>query len=167
MTLAATLNRIERTIIVAALVTGCAALCLAVLAGTWQVIARFILFRSAAWSEPFIQISLIWMTYLGLGAAIRSGSLIAVDLLIRLGTPTTRRFIRAVGALATFLLLAVLFWFGIELVSRVRFQTIAGLNISASWAYLALPVGASVSMIALLAHLMDPAGRPDPDVRTD
>lgn len=166
-TVAKILRRVERSIITAALVLACVALVAAVLAGTYQVLARFILFQSAAWSEPFIQIALIWMTYLGLVAAIRRGSLIAVDLLLRVGTPTTGRFLRGVGALATFMLLAVLCWFGLELVSKVRYQTIAGLNISASWAYLALPIGAGFSILALIAHLLDPKNGSNETVHTD
>ena len=166
MTAVSILRGAERGLIGAALLLSGVALSLAVLAGFWPVLARFVLFRSASWSEPFIQISLIWMTYFGLAAAIRSGSLIAVDLLVRIGTPTTRRLLRAVGAVATFALLAVLVWFGIELVMRTRFQTIAGLNIAASWAYLALPVGSAFSILALAAHLLDPPGA-DTAVLTD
>ncbi|WP_180899705.1 TRAP transporter small permease [Martelella soudanensis] len=153
------LLRIESAITKIALSLGCVALTLAFAAGAYQVLARFVLLRSAAWTEPFIQIALIWMTYLALAAAIRAGSLIAVDLALRLGTDVTRRFLRLVVAAAVFCLLGVLAWFGIELVTRVRFQTIAGLNISAAWAYLALPMGSAFSMLALLAHLIDPPPR--------
>ncbi|MBB4124670.1 MULTISPECIES: TRAP transporter small permease [Martelella] len=157
--LTSVLLRIESAITKIALALGCVALALAFAAGTYQVIARFILLRSAAWTEPFIQITLIWMTYLALAAAIRAGSLIAVDMAMRLGNDLTRKLLRVAGTTAVFCLLSVLVWFGIELVTRVRFQNIAGLNISASWAYLALPVGSAFSMLALFAHLADPPPR--------
>ncbi|HEX5933068.1 MAG TPA: TRAP transporter small permease subunit, partial [Pseudorhizobium sp.] len=64
-------------------------------------------------------------------------------------------------ALSTLALLIVLFWFGCMLVWRVRFQTIAGLGISASWAYAALPVGSILSALALVAHVLDPSEKGD------
>lgn len=147
---------IERRITRAALVLGCLALILAFLAGAWQVLARFVLFQPASWSEPFIQISLIWMTYFALAAAMRSGSLISVDLMMRMARGRAAVLLRLFGGLAVLALLLVLLWFGAVLVWRVRFQTIAGLNMSASWAYLSLPVGAFLAILGLLAHLLDP-----------
>jgi C4-dicarboxylate transporter, DctQ subunit len=41
------------------------------------------------------------------------------------------------------------------MVWRVRFQTLAGLEISIAWAYAALPSGALFSLIAVIAHALD------------
>ncbi len=151
---------VERQITLAAVVLGSVCLVFAALAGFYQVIARFILFTPASWSEPFIQAVLIWMTYLALAGAMRSGTLISVDLLLTLVGGRTKAVIRAFTTLAVMSLLLVIFWFGCILVWRVQYQTIAGLNISASWIYAALPVGAVISMLALVAYQIDP---PDDD----
>ena len=151
---------VERRITLAAVVLGSACLALAALAGFYQVIARFILFTPASWSEPFIQAVLIWMTYLALAGAMRTGTLISVDLLLTLVSGRTKAGIRAFTTLAVMSLLLVIFWFGSILVWRVQYQTIAGLNISASWVYAALPVGSVISMLALVAYQIDP---PDDD----
>ena len=151
---------VERRITLAAVVLGSVCLVFAALAGLYQVIARFILFTPASWSEPFIQAVLIWMTYLALAGAMRTGTLISVDLLLTLVGGRTKAGIRAFTTLAVMSLLLVIFWFGCILVWRVQFQTIAGLNISAPWIYAALPVGAVISMLALVAYQIDP---PDDD----
>ena len=52
--------------------------------------------------------------------------------------------------------LAVLVWFGIGLVTRVRFQTFASMELSMGWAYAALPVGAALAMLAVVAHHLAP-----------
>ena len=38
----------------------------------------------------------------------------------------------------------------------MRFQTLAGLEVPVSWAYAAIPVGAAISILAVLAHFFDP-----------
>ena len=54
------------------------------------------------------------------------------------------------------LFLGVLVWFGIDLAWRVRFQTFASMELSMAWAYAALPVGAALAIVAVLAHHLDP-----------
>jgi len=146
----------ERLVTATALAMGCVAMTVAACAGLFQVLTRFILQEPATWSEPLIRMMLIWMAYLGLAAAVRAGSLISVDLLYRLVRGRQRRALEAVIALATLALLGVLVWFGIDLTSRVRFQNLAGLEIPVSFAYAAIPTGALISMLAVVAHFFDP-----------
>jgi TRAP-type C4-dicarboxylate transport system permease small subunit len=146
----------ERLVTGAALTLGCIAMAVAACAGLFQVVTRFVLQEPATWSEPLIRMMLIWMAYLGLAAAVRAGSLVSVDLLYRLATGRRRRLLQAVIALTTLTLLGILFWFGIDLTQRVRFQNLAGLEIPVSFAYAAIPTGALVSMLAVLAHFFDP-----------
>ncbi|GGD34117.1 transporter [Aureimonas glaciei] len=158
---------VERRITQAAVFFGCLGLVLAALAGLYQVVARFILFQSASWSEPFVQLTLIWMTYLALAGAMRTGTLISVDLLRTLSHGRAKAVLDGFTTLAVFALLAVLLWFGSVLVWRVRFQSIAGLNISASWAYAAVPTGALLSIFALFAHALNPPAATDIDIASD
>jgi TRAP-type C4-dicarboxylate transport system permease small subunit len=146
----------ERLVTGAALTMGCVAMAVAACAGLFQVLTRFILQEPATWSEPLIRMMLIWMAYLGLAAAVRAGSLISVDLLYRLVRGRRRRVLEGVIALATLALLGILVWFGIDLTGRVRFQNLAGLEIPVSYAYAAIPAGALISMLAVVAHFFDP-----------
>jgi len=41
-------------------------------------------------------------------------------------------------------------------VTRVRFQTFASMELSMGWAYAALPVGAALAMLAVVANHIDP-----------
>ena len=52
--------------------------------------------------------------------------------------------------------LAVLVWYGVNLVSRIRFQTFASMELSMGYAYAALPVGAALAMLAVVANHIDP-----------
>ena len=146
----------ERVVTQTGLVLGCVALSLAACVGLFQVLTRFVFGEPASWSEPTIRVLLIWMAYLGLAAAARQGSLVSVDLLYRTLRGRHRRILEAMIAGATLVLLAVLAWYGIDLTYRVRFQNLAGLEIPISWAYAAVPTGAVVSMLAVVAHFLDP-----------
>ena len=155
---------IERAVTVTAVALGCFCLVAAVGVGFYQVLARFVLFVPASWSEPFIQSALIWMTYLALCGAMRTGTLISVDALKKATTGHARHVLRLAGAGAILILLWILLWQGISIVWRVRFQTIAGLGVPASYVYAALPAGAALSILALVAHVIDPpAEEPDAD----
>jgi TRAP-type C4-dicarboxylate transport system permease small subunit len=151
----------ERALTRIAVATGCVGLVVASLAGLYQVLARFVFHAPASWSEPLIQLVLIWMTYLALAGAMRTGTLISVDVLRSYARGPFKRILDLYIVLATMGLLLVLFWFGWELAIRVQFQTIAGLGIPATYAYASLPVGAAISMIALVAHAMDPGAQAD------
>jgi TRAP-type C4-dicarboxylate transport system permease small subunit len=52
-------------------------------------------------------------------------------------------------------LIVVLFWFGWTMATRVQFQVMAGLEISMSYAYAAIPVGSAFAIIGAVAHFFD------------
>ena len=72
--------RFERVVTRLVLWLACLAMAVAVAAGLYQVIARFVLSQPSIWSEALVRTALIWMALLGLVAAIRSGALVSIDL---------------------------------------------------------------------------------------
>jgi TRAP-type C4-dicarboxylate transport system permease small subunit len=124
--------------------------------GMWQVVARFVLSQPSTWTEEAMRRLLIWCVMLGVVAAFRRGALVSVDLMLRLSRGTWRAVLRGIITLVSFTFLAVLLWFGTDLAWRVRFQTFASMELSMAWAYAALPVGAALAMLAVLAQHLDP-----------
>ncbi|WP_153061341.1 TRAP transporter small permease, partial [Escherichia coli] len=88
--------------------------------------------------------------------AFRQGALVSVDLMLRVSRGGWRRLVRGAITITNLLFLSVLVWFGVDLVQRVRFQTFASMDLSMGWAYAALPVGAMLAMVAVVAHHLDP-----------
>jgi TRAP-type C4-dicarboxylate transport system permease small subunit len=117
---------------------------------------RFVFSEPSAWSEVGTRMALIWMVFLGTVAAFRHGALVSVDLAYRLSRGAWRRALRMVIAAVTIAFLAVVLWFGIDITWKVRFQELAGLEVSISWAYSALPLGAFFSILAVIANYLDP-----------
>ncbi len=147
---------VERTVTRASVFAACCLLAAAACIGFYQVLARFLLAEPVTWSETAVRVTLIWMAYLGLAGAMRAGALVSVDVLYNLCRGRARRALQAAIAASSLSLLAILVWYGTILAQRVRFQTLAGLEVPVSWAYAAIPVGAAISILAVLAHFFDP-----------
>ena len=124
--------------------------------GMWQVVARFVLSQPSTWTEEAMRRLLIWMVMLGTVVAFRRGALVSVDLMLRTARGAWLQVVRWTITLTALAYLSVLVWFGFGLVSRVRFQTFASMELSMGWAYAALPVGAALAMLAVIAHHLDP-----------
>lgn len=152
----ALLLRVEALVTRSSVFAACCLLAAAVAVGFYQVIARFVLSQPATWSETLIRVLLIWMAYLGLSGAIRIGALVSVDALYRACRGRARRLLQALITLATLVLLVLLVWFGVALAYRVRFQVLAGLEVPVTWGYAAIPAGAAIAILAVVAHYFDP-----------
>jgi TRAP-type C4-dicarboxylate transport system permease small subunit len=127
--------------------------------GLYQVLIRFVFNQPSSWTEEIIGRLLIWTVALGVVAAFRQGALVSVDVMLRWSRGRWRQAVRLIILVVTAIFLGLLAWVGYDLAWRIRFQTFASIPISISWAYLALPVGATFSLLAVLAHYFDPINR--------
>jgi TRAP-type C4-dicarboxylate transport system permease small subunit len=151
-----TILTLDRWITGAAWTLACLLLATISCLGMWQVVARFVLSQPSTWTEESMRRLLIWMVMLGTVVAFRRGALVSVDLMLRSARGAWLATVRWTITLTALAYLAVLVWFGINLVTRVRFQTFASMELSMGWAYAALPVGAALAMVAVVAHHLAP-----------
>jgi len=145
----------DRALTGLAAVAACLALALAAVAGLWQVISRFATETPAVWSEALVRTALIWMALLGLAVALRMGALVSIDVAHRYSRGALQRALEAASLAANLSLMGVLFWFGWGMAQRVKFQEMAGLEVSMSWGYAAIPVGALFAILGAIAHFLD------------
>jgi TRAP-type C4-dicarboxylate transport system permease small subunit len=134
----------------------CALLALISLLGLWQVLARFVLSQPSTWTEEAMRRLLIWCVMLGIVVAFRRGALVSVDLALRKARGAWHHRLRGFITVTAVAYLAVLLYFGIDLTWRVRFQSFAAMEMSMAWAYAALPVGAALCILAVIANHVDP-----------
>ncbi|MCQ4158406.1 TRAP transporter small permease [Roseomonas sp. GC11] len=146
---------VDRVVTELAALLACLALAVACLAGLWQVVARFATETPAVWSEALVRTALIWMAMLGLGVALRAGALVSIDAAHRYSGGTLRRALEAAALASSLSLMGVLFWFGWTMAERVKFQEMAGLEVSMAWGYAAIPAGAVFAMVGALANFLD------------
>lgn len=126
------------------------------LLGLWQVVSRFVLSQPSSWTEEIMRRLLIWSVMLGTVAGFRRGAMISVDLMLRLSSGRWRTVLRMLIASVSIAFLLTVLWFGIDLAWRIRFQTFASIELSMAWAYAALPVGAALGIVAVIAQFLDP-----------
>jgi TRAP-type C4-dicarboxylate transport system permease small subunit len=146
---------IDRYVTGLATLVAAGALVVAFAAGLWQVVARFATETPSVWSEALVRTALIWMAFVGLAVALRAGAVVSIDMAHRLSRGAMRRAIEAASLAGTLSLLGVMFWFGWLMAGRVKFQEMAGLEVSMSWGYAAIPVGAVFAMVGAVAHFLD------------
>jgi len=146
---------LDRVAITIATLLACAALAVASMAGLWQVIARFATETPSIWSEALVRTALIWMALLGLAVALRRGALVSIDIAHRLARGSTRKGLEAASLAASTSFMGILFWFGWDMAERVRFQEMAGLEVSISWGYAAIPIGAAFALMGAIGHFLD------------
>ncbi len=148
---------VERFSTGAAMMGACAMLAVAASLGMFQILMRFVFEEPAEWTEVLIRFSLIWMVFLAIPMAFRHGAMVSVDVLYRWSPPPLRRVLDWVVCLAALALCAVLIWWGFDYARRGGVQTMAGLeSLSMFWAYLAVPVGAVLSVPGIVGNLLDP-----------
>ena len=156
------LGRVERGIV--ALALGLAAMLLVAMAcvSFYQVVTRFVFERPSTWSEVTSRSLQVWMVYLGLVAAFRTGALMSVDLALRSVPPRARLVLTAAIAGVNLGVLGLVVWHGWSMAERVRSQTLAGVDnpftgdgISIAVVYSAIPVGTALCAVAVLARLAE------------
>lgn len=131
------------------------ALTVALFAGLWQVVARFATETPSVWSEALVRTALIWMAFLGVAVALRAGALVSIDVAHRFSRGALQVALEAAALASSLSMLGVMFWFGWMMAERVTFQEMAGLEVSMSWGYAAIPIGAVFAMVGVVAHFLD------------
>ena len=124
--------------------------------GLMQVLSRFVINQPLTWSEVLIRILIIWMVMLGAVLAFREGAQISLDFLFR----KSGRFQRPLHfsiAVVCVVYLSILVRYGFDLAWRTRFQEIGSMEfLPMSVGYAALPVGAVIAIVAVIANFLDP-----------
>lgn len=155
MSVSAIFTRLDKAISLAAAIAASLFMTVAVAAGFWQVLSRFIFATPSMWSEALVRVSLTWMVMIGLGVALRQGALVSIDIVESGTRGIVRQIVRVAILTANLTLLAVLVWVGTLTAERVQLQEMAGLEVSMTWGYAAIPVGCFFGIVGTIAHFFD------------
>jgi TRAP-type C4-dicarboxylate transport system permease small subunit len=155
--LAGALLVLTRRVTTVAMIAACAMLVIAVGAGGYQILARFVLQQPSEWTEVIVRFALIWMVFLATPIAFRQGAMVSVDLLYRMSGSLGRRTLDAIVSLAALVLVAVMIGWGFDYAIRGSVQTIPGLeDYTMTWAYLAVPIGGIFSIFGVVGYWLEP-----------
>jgi TRAP-type transport system small permease protein len=115
-----------------------------------NVLSRYLAAHSFPWVEETTRFMMIWATFLGAGPALRVGGHIAVESLPQALPPPVARTLRIVLVAVMAVTLALLVWLGVDYVEFAWEQESPVLGWSLGKVYLAIPLGAALT----LAHLI-------------
>lgn len=121
----------------------------------YQVLTRFILHAPSPWTEEVLRREMIWLISLSISLGFRQGLHICVNTLHSLSGKKIRYFLHSIVAGLSIAFFSVIVWQGWKLSYGVRFQTFSSIDLSMFWAYLAIPVGATISIITLIAYYLE------------
>lgn len=119
------------------------------------VFFRYVLNDPLTWTEETIVLLFTWMLFVGLASAFRTRVHIRIDALLIALPPRGRAMFGAIAVAATLATLAGLVWFGTEQALVLAGTETPMMRISAAWGVSALPVGAALSCLHVLRHLLD------------
>ncbi|OAH54523.1 TRAP transporter [Domibacillus aminovorans] len=119
------------------------ALMMAVMTGLifWQVIARYVLGSSLAWSEELSRFLMIYVVLIGASLALRNGRLLAVEVVPEMLNEKIRKWIVILTHLISMIFYVILIVYGLDLAQKFSNQIAPGTGISMFIIYLSLPIG--------------------------
>ena len=146
--------RFERQLTRLAMTLAIGMLVVSVSLSFYQVLTRFVFNAPSTWSEVASRTAMIWCVFLAAAATFRGGYMMAVEAIYKVVPQRLVLLLEVVIVLCCLLVLVVLIHFGVLMTQRVSNQTMSGMNISMSYAYAAIPIGAGFATVAVLARLL-------------
>jgi len=127
-----------------------------------NVITRYVFHIGVGWSEELVRFIMIWITFIGMGIAIRTNEHVSIDFFYNLLDVKKRKYASHISYFIATFFCAFLFVSGFILTMKVfrLGQISAGLQIRMGFIYLILPISTFISMIryAVLVFTGDTEG---------
>jgi TRAP-type C4-dicarboxylate transport system permease small subunit len=118
-----------------------------------QVVSRYVFDDPLIWSEEAARYLFVWVTMIGAALGMREGGHYGLDIVLKRLPAPVRSVVGTIAALVVLAFLAVLFVTGAQETELAAMQYSATLPMRMHWAYLALPVGAGLTILHLTAHV--------------
>ena len=118
-----------------------------------QVVFRFLLDLPLAWSEELSRYSFIWLTMMVAPICIRLKANIGTGTLAAL-RPRTALIVGLCGSVLTLAFVSVLLVWGSLLLDVVKFQRSPAIGVPMYWIYAAIPVGAALMIVEIVALIV-------------
>lgn len=116
-----------------------------------NIVLRFFFDANTSWAEEFIRYAMIWITFIGASICFRKGIHVGVDLLMNSLPEKGKRVLQIYINILAGIFMILLIKYGFDLVSFSvsTGQISPSLQVKTFWIYLAIPLGAILSMVHL------------------
>jgi TRAP-type C4-dicarboxylate transport system permease small subunit len=142
------------TVVITALFAGFVVLTFA------QVVFRYVIGYSLYWSEELARYLFVWVSFLGSVVALERGVHIGMDVVIAKLPPGPRRYVEVFSDISVAAFLVFLTVQGLKMAMRNMIQKSPALQVSMGVVSLAIPVGAALMGIYVIARLVSRLCRP-------
>ncbi|KAB8126036.1 TRAP transporter small permease [Gracilibacillus oryzae] len=106
----------------------------------YQIFTRTFLSFTPAWSEELARVLFVWISLFGIAYGFKEKLHISVGLLVKKFNEKTQNLIEFLTKLLIISFGVVLIYFGTEFMLLMNYSSLAGLGISSSYLYAAIPV---------------------------
>ena len=106
------------------------------------------------WSEEVIRYAFIWVFWLCAPILVWRKAMFTVDMFIDMLPETLRRGVQFVLDVAVICLMATFVYYGWQMAEVNGPQLSSALSLSLFWIYLAIPVGAALIIVAMIARMI-------------
>ncbi|MFC4402481.1 TRAP transporter small permease [Gracilibacillus xinjiangensis] len=106
----------------------------------YQIFTRTFLSFTPAWSEELARLLFVWISFLGIAYGFNEKLHIAVGLFVKKFNEKIKRMIDYMTKVLIIIVGIILIYFGTEFMLLMNYSTMAGLGISSSFLYAAIPV---------------------------
>ncbi len=120
-----------------------------------HVFFRYALFSPFKWGEELARLVMIWMGMLGIAIALREGEHMGLETLLDRFGPRARAALRLAAQVLVALFLLVLAYWGTVMAVRAWGSVLPALQISWTWAMLAVPVTAVLQLVHVVRDMAD------------
>lgn len=130
-----------------------------------QVITRYCFNYTPYFGEELARYLFVWVVFLSLPLVARYGGHMAIETLTSRSHGATLKFLNIAADIFSIVFLAIMVWYGIQMVQRTSFQTSPALMVPMSWVYVVIPFGCAVMLLYVLANLWDTLKTPTKDIK--
>lgn len=121
----------------------------------WGVFTRYVLGTGSQWPEPIAILLMMVFTFIGAAAAYRAGAHIAVTMLTERLPATAQKLLSVLVDLLMLIVCGFVAWYGTNLCIETWRQPIAELTwLPVGVTYSPLPVGAVITLVFVLEHMV-------------
>lgn len=120
-----------------------------------QVFYRYVIHASLSWSEEAARFLTVWTVFLGVAIALRTKSLIAVEVVVQFVPKKIESIFRILVLLFSLFLVGYLIYLGIELCLDATNQNSTALGIPMWIPYASIPVGSFFTLLNIFVVLFE------------
>lgn len=132
-----------------------------------QIVMRAVVQSSLVWTSELASALLVWSVCLGIALAFRKRAHIVVDVVISRLSPRLRIAGDRLGDVLSITLMVILALVGAQVAMATMGQITPALRMPMGFVYLALPVGAALSILNIVLSVLFPEPAPTSPLEAD